>query len=271
MKCKKCGREHRTKRGGPACTGHLSGRFPYEPCTQPPMRGMNVCPSHGGRSLRGAGHPKFKAGGRLNKFSNVLPRRYAERVERLMLDPHYLELRSHIAVVDARIMAQFERLERSGESGAAWEAAQRSLAEMREALAAMLDSLGVAGSPELDSAVDTLGAAVERGAGEEKIWRECLETLEQRRKLSETDAKRIERERAYLTAEQALVLTSQLAEIVADGFNRLVKEVAEAVGFDPANDEARKARNRVMSGVELQFKALGHQGPPLEEPGEVAN
>lgn len=56
--CGKCGREHVTRTGGPACSGHISTgpkgapRNPRagEPCTNPPMQGQTKCHAHGGRA-----------------------------------------------------------------------------------------------------------------------------------------------------------------------------------------------------------------------------
>lgn len=59
--CEKCGQEHITRHGGPACTGHRSGytdettgervMYPKDqqpPCKRPPLNGQDVCQSHGG-------------------------------------------------------------------------------------------------------------------------------------------------------------------------------------------------------------------------------
>lgn len=56
--CAKCGQPHTTARGGPACTGHISsGDRKGQPCSNPPLTGLDVCRYHGGaaRHARAAG------------------------------------------------------------------------------------------------------------------------------------------------------------------------------------------------------------------------
>jgi hypothetical protein len=52
--CEKCGQEHLTKHGHPACTGHSLGRLRPEiagkACRNPPNRGQEKCGKHGGNS-----------------------------------------------------------------------------------------------------------------------------------------------------------------------------------------------------------------------------
>lgn len=45
--CIKCGKQHLTHRGGPACTGHRSDG---SPCRKDPKHEQKVCGSHGGRA-----------------------------------------------------------------------------------------------------------------------------------------------------------------------------------------------------------------------------
>lgn len=46
--CKDCGKIHVTRKGGPACRGHVTGTNKQQPCGLPPIAGGYVCRSHGG-------------------------------------------------------------------------------------------------------------------------------------------------------------------------------------------------------------------------------
>lgn len=46
--CGQCGKIHVTWRGTPACTGHIKGSDPLEPCTKQPLKTLSKCRSHGG-------------------------------------------------------------------------------------------------------------------------------------------------------------------------------------------------------------------------------
>ncbi|WP_375483296.1 hypothetical protein [uncultured Jatrophihabitans sp.] len=51
--CDRCGRQHLTRKGHQACTGHVgqnNDRDPGGPCIKDPIAGLEVCGSHGGGS-----------------------------------------------------------------------------------------------------------------------------------------------------------------------------------------------------------------------------
>lgn len=45
--CDQCGKIHQTYWGTPACSAHISGSAPLEPCSKAPKKGRTVCRSHG--------------------------------------------------------------------------------------------------------------------------------------------------------------------------------------------------------------------------------
>jgi hypothetical protein len=45
--CNKCNKIHRTHWGTVACSAHISGSSPLEPCSKAPRKGRTVCRSHG--------------------------------------------------------------------------------------------------------------------------------------------------------------------------------------------------------------------------------
>lgn len=75
-------------------------------CENPPVLGRNRCRMHGGASLRGSNHPNFKHGRR----SKAPPRHLLRIYEETCSDANLLELRSEIALGDARVSDLLEQL-----------------------------------------------------------------------------------------------------------------------------------------------------------------
>ncbi len=75
-------------------------------CQNSPVLGRNRCRMHGGASLRGSNHPNFKHGRR----SKALPRHLLRIYEEACSDANLLDLRSEIALGDARVIDLLERL-----------------------------------------------------------------------------------------------------------------------------------------------------------------
>lgn len=84
MTCEKCGSEHVTRHGGPACSGHAKIRdddgriIGSRPCSRAPMNGQTKCQSHGGRS------PQAKAAGQRRQAearAAAVLRRFGEPID----------------------------------------------------------------------------------------------------------------------------------------------------------------------------------------------
>ena len=74
-------------------------------CQKDAMQGRNVCSMHGGKSLRGVAASNFRHG----RYSKALPEKLAAAYHRSMNDPALLNLRSELALIDARLYELAER------------------------------------------------------------------------------------------------------------------------------------------------------------------
>ena len=178
-------------------------RINQRQCRSHAMRGMDVCRMHGGQSLRGPAHPNFRTG----RYSKVLPTRILARYREAEQDADLTSLRSELALVDARMGDLLARVD-TGESGALWRAmlqAHRAckryterghVAKMREALA------------DVESRLDA-------GVLDYEAWREIQALIEQRRKLADSEARRLVMLQQMISAEQLTVLLGVIVEIVA--------------------------------------------------------
>jgi hypothetical protein len=157
---------------------------------------------HGGATLVGTAHGNFKTG----RYSKYLPERLAGRYAEAMADVKLLELKSEVALIDVRLGELLTHLD-SGLSLQHWKDAQAAHSDVMAAIraknsAAMLTALGA------------LGTALDAGMGDYLVWAEILDTTEARRKLVESEHKRLVAMQQMITAEQAMVLLAVITDTV---------------------------------------------------------
>lgn len=172
------------------------------PCQRPPLKGRTRCKLHGGASPVGIASPQFKDGTR----SKYMPARLLETYRQSLEDPELLELRSDIALTDARLVDLLKRAD-TGEAGAVWRKARVTLNQFKTARAK--------GDVEgMTQHLYTLEQVIEQGATDSATWYEIFGVLEQRRKLVESERRRLVDMQQMITAENAMTLVASLAAIV---------------------------------------------------------
>jgi hypothetical protein len=169
-------------------------------CENWAVRGRNRCRMHGGKTLVGAACPHFRSG----RYSAYLPPRLRARYEQAADDPELLSLRSEVALVDARLTDLLSRVH-TGESGQLW-------AELRRAYRAFAKAR-LAGDDEA-AALATVERLIERAGQDDQAWAEIGARIEQRRKLAESESKRLVTLQQMMTAEQAMVLVRNMIDII---------------------------------------------------------
>lgn len=179
----------KSKRSGERCKRHASP-------------GMNVCYMHGGKSPRGMASASFKHG----RYSKDLPTRLAGRYQEAVQDTRLLELRDEIALVDSRLGDLLARVD-SGEAGLHWQRLHATWDEFSEAQRAK-DTEGAG------KAINELGRLIQRGASDYAAWHEVGIQLEQRRKLVESERKRLVEMQQMVTAERAMILLAAIVDVI---------------------------------------------------------
>lgn len=172
-----------------------------EPCKRPPMPNGR-CDKHGGKSLAGIAAPGFKHG----RYSKYLPDGLLERYQAARSDPDLLALRDEIALIDVRL-GQLLEFATTGEHERLWPMLKEAYGELRKAIqakdpSAMVGELGI------------LESLINGGADRYGAWVELDRVIEQRRKLVETERKRLVEMQQMITAERAMVLVAVLQESV---------------------------------------------------------
>lgn len=145
-----------------------------ERCRRPAMVGSNVCYHHGGKTPRGLAHPSTKTG----RYSKYLPARLAERYESALNDPDLISLRDEIALTDADIGR----------------------------LLALVDD-------DIPDGLDPKETLAWRRA-QRQNRAEIHQLIENRRKLVETERRRLIDLQQMMTVEQAMLLLSAVESVV---------------------------------------------------------
>lgn len=171
------------------------------------MRGTNVCKYHGGKSLRNIGNKNYINGYTSKDFIMAkMPKALREKYDVAIADDDLIVLRKDIALLEARIWQLVEKIEEQ-ESGKTWFMARDAYREMR---AAMDGHDEVA----LKAALFELDNAIRKGARDYMVWQEIQQVMEQKRKLTVDERKRLVDLKQMMTIEQTMLLIQKLANLV---------------------------------------------------------
>jgi hypothetical protein len=140
------------------------------------------------------------------RYSKYLPARLAERYHESEQDPDLLELRSGIALTDSRLEDLLKRVD-SGESGQAWALAKAALSAFRKA--------GADGDEKAaNQAFRELSDIIDKGMSDYAAWNEVQAVLEQRRRLVESERKRLVDMQQMISTDRAMLLIGAVTDII---------------------------------------------------------
>jgi hypothetical protein len=208
-----------------------------EPCRGKPMPNGR-CRMHGGNARSGVAHPRFSHG----KYSRSMPERLSERYQASLADKGLLHLREEISLLDARIEDVLGRVD-TGESGRAW----------KELAAAFEKAQEMRGTDFELVTFRALGDLIEEGLEDWAVWGEVQSLLQQRRKLVESERKRLVQEQQTITVERAYALVGAMGMLVHEHVK------------DPA------ARQAIAHGLDRLLGRGASEGDPHGEAGAGGN
>lgn len=197
--------------GKPRCTAWScrNGRQ----CDKLPIRGKTKCRSHGGTSPSGITHGRYKHG----RYRTILRQNLVAAFERSIQDKDLLALNNEIALVDTRTEELLGKLD-TGESGANWKRLTELVSEFdyrkRMAKATLSEADKKRYEAEAAENLNQILVLVRKGQGDFSLWNEVKDNLEQRRRLVETERRRLMDMEAVLTTEKALALVNALGMAV---------------------------------------------------------
>jgi hypothetical protein len=122
-------------------------------------------------------------------------------------DPDLLNLRDDIATIDARMADVLQRVD-SGESSRIWN-------DLKATYKAMQSANQRGDMTEARVLLSELGTLINRGHLDYAAWADVRTLIEQRRKLVESERKRLVDMQQMMTNEQAVVLIARLYDSVA--------------------------------------------------------
>ena len=162
---------------------------------------MLTCRLHGGKSLVGIACSQYRSG----RYSTYLPERLRERYEQAEGDAELLSLKSEVALTDARLIDLLARVD-TGESGQLWANLKKAHEEFKVYRLAR-------DVPKMNVALAKIEALLDSAVQDHTAWGE-IGTLIERRKLTESEAKRLITLQQMLTTEEAMALAYRLVDIV---------------------------------------------------------
>lgn len=176
-------------------------------CMLQAMFDKEVCRFHGAATPRGMASPHYKHG----RYSKYIPKRMLEDYLLNGQDKEILALQDDIALLDSRISDLLKRVD-TGESGWLWSILKARMDDLKKAFADQ-DQKAV------NEIIVDIQRIVSRGHSDYAAWRDVIDMLERRRRLVDTERKRLVEMQQSLTVEQALEYMYQLGRAVKDNIS----------------------------------------------------
>lgn len=207
--CEECKQQHVYKRGKKvmqACAGHNELGNIKEPCGNKPATNNTRCVEHEGKHLRTLRNHQIQYDWKADMYLEKLPPRLKGIFAKLTQTDAEVSMNKQLALLDARELELIGRLD-TDESGAAWRRVKGSAKELK---AAIEREDKVAQAKQLWLLLD----AIEKGGSEEEQWDEIRFSAEGRRKISETERKHLDAQRASMSLDQIGQVASFLGNLL---------------------------------------------------------
>jgi hypothetical protein len=168
------------------------------------MINKNVCRVHGGKTPRGILSANTKHG----RYSKDLPTRLAARFKDAIDDPELGTLKSEIALLDTRIGEMLSSVD-TEQYGDIWKQTHDGFHRLKAAINSKDGNM-------MASALNDMDAAIKRGYSDMSTWDSIIKVIEQRRKLTDSERKRLVDLQQMITAEQSMLLVGTLMRAVKE-------------------------------------------------------
>jgi hypothetical protein len=225
-------------------------------CRANAMLGKTKCYHHGGMSRVGEASATYANG----KYSKYLPTRLAARYQAAERDPKLLSLASELALLDARLADVLSRVDRC-ESGTHWEALQ-------QAYSGFLQARRSGSEAAIDAAIEALDRPIKGALEDYRAWGHIYTLIEQRRKLAETEHKRLVTSQQMINSTEAMVLVARLTDITSKAVLGIAKRLSgDALAVAPAVEQASKqALSHIIVKLQ-QVLTRDEERPTFARPG----
>jgi len=152
-----------------------------------------------------------------------------------MKDRNQLALNPEIALIDARIADVAKRVD-SGEGGTIWERLENAWSQFESAMTAQ-------DMESIKTQMRVLQILVRKGGEDWEVWKSVTDLIEQRRKLVESESKRMKDQAETMTATEAYVLFNAILTLVNEHVTDKETKAKLQRGFENlVNSSAPKRR-----------------------------
>lgn len=172
--------------------------------------GEGRCKLHGGSSLSGVNHGMYKHGRR----SGALPRRLLADFQQAAVDPELMSLRGDIALIDARITDLLKRVD-SGEAGSLWRQAKTAMSNFRKAQNSKTMEAETKRQIMAES-LSSLEQLITKGVGDYRAWDELGKSMNDRRRMIDSEHKRAVAMGQMMTADAVITLIDSIQSIIKE-------------------------------------------------------
>lgn len=150
------------------------------------------------------------------RYGKTLPPSMVDAYIESLADTKMLELRSEIALIDARMSMMLSSMEQGGTSVDAW----KRIAKIMNELVSIYES-GSDITPQINDLIET----VKQGAGEIEAWDNILKLIAERRKLAESERKHLVEQQTTMSIDEAHALIIYLQNSVRMRVSENVEEI----------------------------------------------
>ncbi len=180
------------------------------------------CRIHGGLTPKGTASPHYQTG----RYSKYLPKHLADDYFVSKDDPELVTLRSELSLLDARLSQLIQRLSETPDK-TLWITLGADIADIQRTINPIIkfvrdeceDHTVLSTIPVLRNILRHAQNLVNTVLQSENAWLEMYGLIEQRRKLVESEAKRIREMQQTITSEQAMNLVTTIATVIKTHLN----------------------------------------------------
>jgi hypothetical protein len=202
-------------------------------CKNFALKNLKTCKFHGGKAPTGELSTRFKTGRYCKSLSGKLLANYEEGFTDTQ---KILDMTSEMVLLDTRTQQLTSELEEE-EGGSTFEDVAEALIDLRRELRVNLRK-----GQTLPKELKVVEDIVRAGWNREEKWSEVLKTVEQRRKVSETEVKRLTASRTMVPIQQVKQLLSQLGE----QYKQAVLAIADSTTANKILADASQRRIRII-------------------------
>lgn len=184
-----------------------------ERCKKSAVDGKKVCRLHGGLTPGGPASVHYKHG----RYSAYLPAGLMEKYSEAQRDPDLLNLRDEISLMDVRLKQLIEKLPAGGASHSWLELSdewRKFIEAQREANAARTDEQRASAQNKVANSLRALNEIINDGAQEAGVWNDIIISVDNRRKLTASEAKRLTDMQQMITSERAIALVYAILDVI---------------------------------------------------------